>query len=180
MPIKKATSKLKEEKRKAVNTVIVFIPVLLSFILSLLYLGILEGKWFDPSLLDMASSVYVLCIAIYAVFSKVLILIKGCKTDNSESAEMSKETISYIKSNIKQISKSLKVDEDNLKDVVNKIDKLLSIRDDLKNNSFLQDIAQTEKLSNQICELEQQKQELNDTISNKKIQIENYKQSITI
>lgn len=62
IPTKKATSKLKEGKRKAVNTVIVFIPIVLSFVFSLLYYGIFEKVWFDGAVLDTFASSYILAV----------------------------------------------------------------------------------------------------------------------
>ena len=44
-PIKKLTQKLEENKRKAVNTVIVFTPMILCFILNILYYGIFKNQW---------------------------------------------------------------------------------------------------------------------------------------
>ena len=70
-PIKKATSKLEENKRKAVNTVIVFIPMILSILLNGLYYGIFKHEWFDGIVFESAGSIYILALAIYAIYSIV-------------------------------------------------------------------------------------------------------------
>lgn len=180
-PIKKATAKLEENKRKAVNTVIVFIPMLLSFVFSMLYFGLFENKWFDVAMYDTTASSYVLAVAIYAIFSRIVILIKGTKSSQitSEETELSKETISYIKQNIKSISSSLKIDQSNLEKTIIEIEKLLSVRDNIKNNLLFQDIAQAEKIETQLNELETKKQNLTKSISLKQTEIENYQKSLT-
>lgn len=181
MAYKKATAKLEENKRKAVNTVIVFIPMLLSFVFSMLYFGLFENKWFDVAMYDTTASSYVLAVAIYAIFSRIVILIKGTKSSQitSEETELSKETISYIKQNIKSISSSLKIDQSNLEKTIIEIEKLLSVRDNIKNNLLFQDIAQAEKIETQLNELETKKQNLTKSISLKETEIENYQKSLT-
>lgn len=178
-PIKNATSKLEENKRKAVNTVIVFIPMILSLILSALYYGIFRKEWFTSIVFDVMGSSYLLAVAIYAIYSRIVILIKGAKsTTNSETSNLSKETISYIKKNIKTISSTLKVDEKNLTSIVNKIDSLLTLKDEILSNTSLQDIAATESIDNQINELQAQKQELESSINKSQEELEAYKNSI--
>ena len=178
-PIKNATSKLEENKRKAVNTVIVFIPMILSLILSALYYGIFRKEWFTSIVFDVMGSSYLLAVAIYAIYSRIVILIKGAKsTTNSETSNLSKETIAYIKKNIKTISSTLKVDEKNLTSIVNKIDSLLTLKDEILSNTSLQDIAATESIDNQINELQAQKQELESSINKSQEELEAYKNSI--
>ncbi len=180
-PIKKATANFEENKRKAVNTVIVFIPILLSLLFSMLYFGIFEGKWFDVVVYDTMASSYVLAVAIYAIYSRIVILINGTKKsniiDNVES-DLSKETITYIKQNIKTISQALKIDQSNLENTITEIEKLLSIREEIKKNSLFQDIAQTEKIDTQLKELELKKKELTNAISEKQAEMKNYQKTL--
>lgn len=177
-PIKKATSKLEENKRKAVNTVIVFIPMILSLILSALYYGIFRKEWFTSVVFDVMGSSYLLAVAIYAIYSRIVILIKGTKSTTNDGSDLSKETISYIKKNIKTISSTLKVDEKNLTSIVNQIDSLLTLKDEILSNTSLQDIAATESIDNQINELQAQKQELESSINKSQEELEAYKNSI--
>ena len=180
-PIKKATANLEENKRKAVNTVIVFIPMLLSLIFSMLYFGLFEGKWFDVIVYDTMASSYVLAVAIYAIYSRIVIVINGAKCSSSTETEsdLSKETVAYIKQNVKTISQALKLDQTNLETTIAEIEKLLSIRNDIKNNSMFQDIAQAEKIDTQLSELETKKQKLTIAISEKQTEIENYQKTLT-
>ncbi len=177
-PIKKVTSKLEENKRKAINTVIVFIPILLSFIFSSLYFGIFKNEWFSTKAFETMGSSYVLTIFAYAVYSRIIILIKGVKNTNFNE-NLSKETIKYIKNNIKTISKTLKIDEKNLSDIVSKIEKLLTIKDEISKNLLFQDISQTEQINNELNELEIKKQDLSNSILSKQIEIQNYEMTLT-
>ena len=137
-PIKKATSKLEENKRKAVNTVIVFIPMILSLLLSSLYYGIFYNEWLTDTVIDVMASSYLLAVAIYAVYSRVVILIKGTQSTSTTETDMSKQTIAYIKKNIKKISSTLKIDEKKLTEIVNQIDELLTLKDEITSNTMLQ------------------------------------------
>lgn len=177
-PIKNATSKLDENKRKAVNTVIVFIPMVLSILLNGLYYGIFKHEWFTGIVFESSGSIYILALAIYAIYSRIVIIIKGAKTTTETNENLSKETISFIKSNIKTISKTLKVDESNLEKVVTKIEELLKIREEITNNLEYQDIATTENIDNQVNELKQEENTLKTTIASLKEQLTNYQNTI--
>ncbi len=182
-PIKRATANLAENKRKAVNTIIVFIPMFLSFVMSLVYYGVFQKIWLDTVVYDTMASSYVVAVTIYAIYSRIVILIKGLKKDNkttdvSADADFSKETVSFVKQNVKTISQALKVDQTNLESTITKIEKLLSIRNEITSNTLFQDIALAEKLDNQISGLEEQKEELTKSISEKQSEIDNYQKSI--
>ena len=178
-PIKKATAKFDESKRKAVNTVIVFIPMFLSLVFSSLFLGIFKKEWFKISVLDLLTTSYVLALTIYAFYSRVVILIKGSKSSSKKKQDdLSKETIKYIKGNIKTISKTLKLDEEKLGTILADIEKLLIVRDEVQGNLLFQDISQAEKIEKQLNALETEKQELTNEISAKKVEVERYKNTL--
>lgn len=176
-PIKKYTSRFDENKRKAINTIIVFIPMILAYFFSVLYDGIFNLKWFDVSTLDKAASVYILAVGFYAIYSRIVILIKGKKT-SEESSNLSSETVKYIKTNIKTISKNLKIDEKKLFSVINKIEKLLMLREELLNNENFQDISATENLDNQIRDLNCEKLQLESSISKANEEVYIYQNSL--
>ncbi len=178
-PIKKATAKFDESTSKAVNTVIVFIPMFLSLVFSSLYLGIFKKEWFKISVLDLLTTSYVLALTIYAFYSRVVILIKGSKSSSKKKQDdLSKETIKYIKGNIKTISKTLKLDEEKLGTILADIEKLLIVRDEVQGNLLFQDISQAEKIEKQLNALETEKQELTNEISAKKVEVESYKNTL--
>ena len=176
-PIKKVTAKLEENKRKAVNTVIVFIPMILSAMLNFLYSGIFSGDWLTYAMLESSCSAYILAIVIYAIYSRIVILIKGAKS-SSTNEDFSKETLAYLKQNIKTLSKTLKVDEKNLNNIITQIDKLLVIKNEITSNVLIQDIAQTEQLNKTLTDLDKQKQELITTVESTKTKINNYQTAL--
>ena len=183
-PIKRVTANYPENKRKAVNTVIVFIPMILSLIFSVIYYGFFESKWFGLVVYDTTVSSYILAVALYAIYSRIVIVIKGVSNQSEQIDEneldLSKETVAYINQNIQKISQALKLDKTKLENTITEIEKLLSIRSDIINNSMFQDIALAEKLENQLCELETQKENLTNSISEKTIEIENHKKTLKI
>lgn len=170
-PIKKWTAKYDENKRKAVNTVIIFIPMLLSFLFNTLYFGIFKSQWVSTQAFDGMVSSYVLAITIYAVFTRIIILIKGVK-GQSVGPNLSKEAISYIKKNSKTLSKALKLDEKELEKIVSKVDNLIKLRNEITNNIMLQDIPETENLEKQIKELNTKKNDILDKISKNQFELE--------
>lgn len=172
-PIKKATAKLDEKKRKAINTVIVFIPMQLSFLFSLLYFGIVDKQWCNLAAIDTSISAYILAVGIYAFYSRVIILFKGVKKENSQ--DLSKEAVKIVKNNIKSISKALKVDEKSLNELAEKIDGLLSLREKLLQNNTIQDLPATENIDKQLEELSSQKLKLITEIEINKSQLDSLK-----
>lgn len=176
-PIKKATAKLEENKRKAVNTIIVFIPMILSALLNVLYSGLFIGDWLSYAILETTCSSYILAIAIYAVYSRIVILIKGAKS-SSTNEDFSKETLKYLKQNIKTLSKTLKIDEKNLSDIITQINRLLVIKNEISSNVLIQDISQTEQLEINLNELNKQKQELTNLVESTKTQLNHYQMAI--
>lgn len=176
-PIKKFTAKFDENKRKAINTIIVFIPMLLSLVFNVLYSGIFKNVWFDVMTFESMATSYLVAVSIYAIYARIVIIVKGTKT-NSTDIEMSKQAVKYIKSNIKILSKTLKVDEKKLSEIISKIENLLALKEEITNKSFLQDISAVENINNEIKELENKKIEITESINISQYQIENYKKSL--
>lgn len=177
-PIKKFTAKFDENKRKAINTVIVFIPMILSLVFNGLYFGIFKSTWFNAMVFDSMATSYLISVSIYAIFSRIVVIVKGSKT-NSEDIDLSKQAIKYIKSNIKGLSKTLKLDEKKLSEIVSKIENLLTLKEEINNKPFLQEISALEKINNELKTLEIEKNELTTSINDSQSQIENYKKSLT-
>ena len=174
-PIKRITAKLEENKRKAVNTVIVLIPLLLSFVFSVLYYGIFKKSWFVMQSLETSGSSYLLAVSLYAIFSRIVIIIKGTK-DNNQGLD--REAIKYIKQNIKAITKTLKLDEQKLEQKVTEIEKLLNTRDEIVSSLTFQDISTAEKLDNEISSLKQEQDMIMKSIEFSKELLLSYQNSL--
>lgn len=168
-PIKKATEKLDENKRKAVNIVIIFIPLLLSVIASILYYGFAKDEWATAMVFDSAFSSWLISLSLYAIVSRIWLVIKGISSGKIEvNSELTDEAIKYIKENIKSISKQLKVDEKSLTNVVNKIEELAKLRDLLTSDTINPDMEKIADVNSQITNLETEQQKLESDIENKK------------
>ena len=168
-PIKKATEKLDENKRKAVNIVIIFIPLLLSIIASILYYGFAKDEWVTAMVFDSAFSSWIISLSLYAIVSRIWLVIKGISSGKIEvNSELTDEAIKYIKENIKSITKQLKVDEKSLTNIVSKIEELAKLRDLLTSDTINPDMEKIADVNTQITSLETEQQKLESDIENKK------------
>ena len=168
-PIKKATEKLDENKRKAVYIVIIFIPLLLSIIASILYYGFAKDEWVTAMVFDSAFSSWIISLSLYAIVSRIWLVIKGISSGKIEvNSELTDEAIKYIKENIKSISKQLKVDEKSLTNIVSKIEELAKLRDLLTSDTINPDMEKIADVNTQITSLETEQQKLESDIENKK------------
>ncbi len=77
IPIKNKTHTLNEDKRKAINSVIVLIPIVLSFVLSILYCGIFENVWFTLGCFKFAINVWALSFILYSFGERTTIISNG-------------------------------------------------------------------------------------------------------
>ena len=174
-PIKKATEKLDENKRKAVNIVIIFIPLLLSVIASILYYGFAKDEWATAMVFDSAFSSWLISLSLYAIVSRIWLVIKGIASGKIKvNSELTDEAIKYIKENIKNISKQIKVDEKSLTNVVSKIEELAKLRDLLTSDTINPDMEKIADVNSQITNLETEQQKLESDIENKKNILKKY------
>lgn len=156
LPIKKATTKFEENRRKAINTSIVFIPMFLSVMLTILYFGFLRHDWFSNAVLESCVSVYVLSVSIYAIVSKIIILIKGIKSGKLKTdSKQTKETVNSIKSDISSLINILNINKSQLSSVKEKIEKLNSLKNTIFEDKPLNEITlELETLNKQKNKLE--------------------------
>jgi len=164
-PIKRATSKLEENRRKMINTVIVFIPILLSAALNALSFWIFKRDWKVSTFFDSVISCYVLALVIYAFYSRIVVIIKGIKKPKQTEQDFGQETIEVVKQNVKSLSKFLKVDESKLQEITKKLSKALALKTRLLEEQSFKDIAKVEELDKTISNLEKEKTELLGSIT---------------
>lgn len=129
LPIKKATAKFDENKRKAINTVIVFIPLILSVVLCVGYYLVLGKKLNFESIITNGLSVYVLSLSIYAIFARLWVIIKsvisGKKSINSTEI---KAEIDEVKNSVTNLSSKFDFNLTSLDEIVKKIDILKNLK----------------------------------------------------
>ena len=155
LPIKKKTSTLEENKRKMVNIVIMFIPLVLSFIASVVYYGITERQWISLLVLDSAISSWLISLSLYAIVSRIWLVIKNIKSGKLQiNSDLTKKTISYIKETIKTLNKENKTAEKSLEAITEKLTSLTQLRD-----LFCQDSSEILELNNEISSLKETENE---------------------
>ena len=174
-PIKKFSSKLPEEKRKAVNIVILLIPALLSFLFSLLYFGIFESNWTTFAIVDNGISSWLISLSIYAIYEKLVIVIKAIRSGKVQvNADLTKDTVNFIKSSLKDLTSSLKQKEKSLNDISSKLISLNQIKEVLEYNKSNLDISKISETNIEIQNILNEETSLKTQIKNIKEQINNY------
>ena len=175
LPIKKATSKLSEEKRKAINSVIIVIPAILSFILTTLFSGMVNNNWFSITIIENSITSCLLSISIYILYQRIVIVIKGFISGQKSLNETNlKEAISTIKNDIKSLNLVLKNDELKLKDISKKILSLNDIKNKLESTTSLVDLNSLSETNIKIQELTEIETKLEEQIDNTRKQINEY------
>lgn len=122
-PIKKATSKLEESKRKLINSLIIIIPITLSFAISLIYCGIVDNEWLSFNCLELFSSSCAISFVAYAFYERLKIVFKGLK-----SSSQTQESMQFLKNTIRTLSEKLNIDKDRLKDLQERISSLFELK----------------------------------------------------
>ena len=171
-PIKKATSKLAENKRKAINSVIIAIPVILSFVITSLFFGIVKNEWFSIMVVENATTSCLLSISIFVIYQRISIVVRGFlpgkKTlDNDTICE----TITAIKQDIKSLNSILKNDESKLKKISKKILCLINIKKEIEESKGYIDLNKLSETNTQIQTLTNEETKLEEQIYITKNQI---------
>ena len=165
LPIKKLTAKLLDDKRKLVNSLIMFIPAVLSLILAILYYGIFLKSWFCEKAFEVSASGWVLSLTIYAIYGRLAIVVKGIfsgklKIDQS----LTKDTVNFIKQNIKNASAIIKANQKELANIEKKTKVLVDIKCVLESNEKLLDLTKLSEANIELEKLEAQESCLNSEI----------------
>lgn len=177
-PIKKITNKYNEDKRKALNTIIIFIPMILSIIGVITYLKLFKNVWYSSSIYKLSFSSWVISLTVYALFDRVYIIIKGIKSGKIkvDSKEV-KETYKTIKNTIKELSSKIKADEKQMNKLKADISALLEIKKILESEDN-KDIAKIFHINTQLKDLMLKEEGLNLLILDEQSRLEDYKNKI--
>lgn len=174
-PIKTATSKLEENKRKAINSVIIAIPVILSFVITPTFFGIVKDEWFSITIIENAITSCFLSISIFILYQRILIVIKGfISGKKSLNNDTIYETITTIKNDIKSLNLVLKTDENKLKEISKKILCLLNIKKEFEKSNECIDLVKLSETNIQIQSLTNEETQLEERINITKNQINEY------
>ena len=155
-PIKRFTSKFDDNRRRAINTIIILIPAVLSFALAVLYLGIFKKNWLGDNTVELGLSVYFLSLTIYAIFSRIVVIVKGLKNGKSVQSSDIKENISAIKQDISQIEDSSERG-DMVNKILSKIQELTTLKSSIEESGTSNSLVSMEEIDRKILELEEEK-----------------------
>lgn len=137
IPIKKFTAKFNEDKRKALNSIIILIPALISAFLTILYYGLFQNVWFETNSFSTTLVSYLLALVSFAFFNRIIILIKSIKTKNDKSSTTEiMNAINDLKSEVSNLSKFFDFNETNLNLIEEKLKNLTALKLSLLNNEL--------------------------------------------
>jgi len=180
-PIKKLTSKFNEDKRKALNSLIIFIPIFLSFLLTLLYFGIFKSEWFSLKVVEASISSWIMTISIYAIYQRIIIIIKGLFSGKIKVEDkIVKETISLIKTNINSLKVNLKKDQKELNKVLDEKSILINLKNELEKTIEHSDLSKLSETNIEINSLTENENKLKQQIEDTQSQIRDYEKELQI
>lgn len=101
-----------ENKRKAVNTVIVFIPMLISLICSMIYyVFISKDTFLFDDIMQTSTNSYVISFSLYVIYERVLYVIKAVISGKTQIADDEIiETVTVTAEVVNEITKRIKSD----------------------------------------------------------------------
>lgn len=159
-PIKKATDKLSDDKRKAVNTAIIIIPMALSLLLNILYYGIFKHIWVKAVVFESVATCYLAATVIYAVYARLIIVFKGLKSPTAQAIIEEQQATTEAINLVTSISESETANIQKLNDVVNQINTLLAAKNQIVSNIALKGVANLDEIDDKLQALDKQKQTL--------------------
>ena len=180
-PIKLITSKLLEDKRKAINTIILLIPLCMSFVLSLVGYLLFENLWQTTTILETTITSWILSLTIYGTVERTLIVVKGIKSNNFESVLVeSKELADDVKVIVKKLQSSLKVQNKELEKTSKQKASLKKTKEILETTVENLDLAKLSKTNIDIQSLTYKEKEIQEKINEISSQIESYTSSLKV
>lgn len=178
IPIKRATSKLEEAKRKSYNTLIILIPLVLALLACFVYYGLVFGGNCFEYVLKNFITVYILATFIYAVYQRVVIVIKGMKTSLKIDPALAKDVVKYLKSSIREINHTLKDEKKGLSKISKRLNELYKIRATVEMNVALQEATPLGELDTKIATLKAQQTAKHEALSRAEINLKKYKEKL--
>ena len=159
-PIKHITSKFKDTKRKAINSVIILIPIALSTIINTLYYLLLKKTFIAYEIITSITNSWLISLSIYAIYQRVKIIIKAYlegKQDISlikENKELIKNEVIDLLTSIDNCKKILKETNSKINNLLKQKNKNINITTLFQTNIELEALNKKEKtISNKLHEL---------------------------
>lgn len=160
IPIKQMTSKLEESKRQGINTLIMLIPLVLAFIACLVYFIIENRQILSLDYVSCSLSICIMSITIYLIYARIKIIIQGILSGSVKlNADEVKEIVTEITDTVdnkKEIANENKNTKEELNNILDKINALISFKQDLEKNGGIQTITVINETDNEIKLLQEQ------------------------
>ena len=160
IPIKRMTSKLEESKRQGINTLIMLIPLVLAFIACLVYFTIEGRQILSLDYVSCSLSICIMSITIYLIYARIKIIIQGIlsgkvKVKSDDVQEIVTEITDTLE-NKQYIASENKNTKEELNNILDKINALISFKQDLEKNGGIQTITVINETDNEIKLLQEQ------------------------
>lgn len=158
IPFKALTAKKKEEQRKALNSIIITFPLILAFIFTSLYYGIIHSVWISLDNTKIVLNIWLSALSIYEIVKRVKLIINGLGTNSDNTLD-----IQQAKQEIKCLVKDLKLDEKKLKTIESKISNLIKTNTLINKTDLLSIFENNIKLANLNAEKNDLEHKINET-----------------
>jgi len=134
IPLKKWTQKLEENKRQSLNSLIILIPLILSFLISLLWFLIKDKTLLSLEYVSFSVGICIMAIAIYAIYSRVVIILKGFvkKTTTELKPVVKNEQLSSETMLDSENASNIENNEKNMQKVSEKFNALIAFKQQLE------------------------------------------------
>lgn len=171
-PIKNITSSFEETKRKAINSFIIIIPIILSILLNLIYIKTFVVEWTSFELIKSIMNSWILSLSIYAIFKRIRIIIKAFI-----KGELDQENLEIfnneIKNEIEQLLQSIETNQRLLDETKDKLTRLNNSKKVIQSNPDKVNIATIFQANVEIGLLTQKELTLQNEINKTKQKLEN-------
>lgn len=178
IPIKRATAKFNENKRKALNSVIIPIPIIFSYVISTIFYGIQYNVWFSYEILECSLKAYLIVLTVYTIYQRMIILVKGFMSEKTLNSNEVVDAVLFAQNTIKNLNLAIKDNDGQLKKVSKEIYNLLSIKNKVQSDLSEYDFKDINDIDNKISELEEQEYRLKKLINIEQNEINEIKQKL--
>ncbi len=168
LPIKKLTKNLEENKRKAINTIIIAIPISLAIVINILYFGLCKNIWFTKLILDATLSSYAMSIILYTIYERLVAIFKSIINKSKNNDDMPLDKVNDVSQNdnnnfteaIKTTADEFVKDQSTIKEIKQELERLINLKQKIVSCFGSNSSIDTKTIDTKIDNLTAQKTEL--------------------
>lgn len=124
-------------------------------------------------------TVYILATFIYAVYQRIVIVIRGMKSkDTKINSTLPHDVVKYLKQNIKLINHTIKDEEKGLLNLSKQLKYLQDAKTKVENNPTLQSITPLNELDESVAKLKREQDERTNAILDVKNTLKKYEEEL--